>query len=44
MEDSACHCHYRGYTEDADYVVIGKNKFIVAAEMIDSLQPGDLLL
>ena len=26
MDDSACHCHYRGYTEDADYVVIGKNK------------------
>ena len=25
MDDSTCHCHYRGYTEDADYVVIGKN-------------------
>ena len=23
MDDSTCHCHYRGYTDDAGYVVIG---------------------
>ena len=34
MDDSACHCHYRGYTEDADYVVIGKSRIILATNVI----------
>ena len=44
MDDSACHCHYRGYTEDADYVVIGKNKKISASETISLIQLGGWLL